>query len=179
VPHTKAFLDIPDGTSRPSRWRGKEKRSGRFVSSLRIPNVMGAVLALPGHRSRRCVDSESLGSESVQNRTQSDQIRPLWVSNPAASTQAPQERPSSEPRSSRPAAVPRHAPSNVADRRVRGLEPSTPCRGGIPPLTREQAELFHAHAPGLAAVGGSSPHRGSFTKIDSHIRAHGLGVSEL
>ena len=22
-----------------------------------------------------------------------------------------------------------------------------PCRGGIPPLTREQAELFHAHAP--------------------------------
>jgi len=23
----------------------------------------------------------------------------------------------------------------------------TPCRGGIPPLTREQAELFHAHAP--------------------------------
>jgi Protein of unknown function (DUF992) len=43
VPHTKAFLDIPDGTSRPSRWRGKEKRSARFVSSLRIPNVMGAV----------------------------------------------------------------------------------------------------------------------------------------
>ena len=24
----------------------------------------------------------------------------------------------------------------------------TPCRGGIPPLTREQAELFHAQAPG-------------------------------
>src|SRR6476619_3204027 len=23
----------------------------------------------------------------------------------------------------------------------------TPCRGGIPPLTREQAELFHAQAP--------------------------------
>ena len=23
----------------------------------------------------------------------------------------------------------------------------TPCRGGIPPLTRGQAELFHAHAP--------------------------------
>ena len=23
----------------------------------------------------------------------------------------------------------------------------TPCRGGIPPLTREQAELFHLHAP--------------------------------
>ena len=23
----------------------------------------------------------------------------------------------------------------------------TPCRGGIPPLTREQAELFHAPAP--------------------------------
>jgi 4a-hydroxytetrahydrobiopterin dehydratase len=22
-----------------------------------------------------------------------------------------------------------------------------PCRGGIPPLTREQAELFHAQAP--------------------------------
>jgi hypothetical protein len=29
VPHTKAFLDIPDGTSRPSRWRGKEKRSAQ------------------------------------------------------------------------------------------------------------------------------------------------------
>ena len=50
---------------------------------------------------------------------------------------------------------------------VRGLEPSTPCRGGIPPLTREQAELFHA------------PIERSCTKIDSHIRAHGLGVSEL
>jgi hypothetical protein len=50
---------------------------------------------------------------------------------------------------------------------VRGLEPSTPCRGGIPPLTREQAQLFHA------------PIERSFTKIDSHIRAHGLGVSEL
>ena len=24
----------------------------------------------------------------------------------------------------------------------------TPCRGGTPPLTREQAELFHAQAPG-------------------------------
>ena len=23
----------------------------------------------------------------------------------------------------------------------------TPCRGGIPPLTREQAELFHGQAP--------------------------------
>jgi hypothetical protein len=23
----------------------------------------------------------------------------------------------------------------------------TPCRGGIPPLTREQAEIFHAQAP--------------------------------
>ena len=23
----------------------------------------------------------------------------------------------------------------------------TPCRGGIPPLTHEQAELFHAQAP--------------------------------
>ena len=23
----------------------------------------------------------------------------------------------------------------------------TPCRGGIPPLTREQAEVFHAQAP--------------------------------
>ena len=23
----------------------------------------------------------------------------------------------------------------------------TPCRGGIPPLTREQAELFHAQVP--------------------------------
>jgi len=23
----------------------------------------------------------------------------------------------------------------------------TPCRGGIPPLTREQAEFFHAQAP--------------------------------
>ena len=23
----------------------------------------------------------------------------------------------------------------------------TPCRGGVPPLTREQAELFHAQAP--------------------------------
>ena len=23
----------------------------------------------------------------------------------------------------------------------------TPCRGGIPPLTREQAQLFHAQAP--------------------------------
>jgi 4a-hydroxytetrahydrobiopterin dehydratase len=23
----------------------------------------------------------------------------------------------------------------------------TPCRGGIPPLTREQAEFFHSHAP--------------------------------
>jgi 4a-hydroxytetrahydrobiopterin dehydratase len=23
----------------------------------------------------------------------------------------------------------------------------TPCRGGIPPLTREQAELFHAETP--------------------------------
>jgi hypothetical protein len=43
----------------------------------------------------------------------------------------------------------------------------TPCRGGIPPLTREQAQLFHA------------PIERSFTKIDSHIRAHGLGVSEL
>src|ERR1700682_4735929 len=32
-----------------------------------------------------------------------------------------------------------------------------PCRGGIPPLTREQAELFHA--PRLATGGGSSPHR--------------------
>src|SRR3982074_3811510 len=35
----------------------------------------------------------------------------------------------------------------------------TPCRGGIPPLTREQAELFHAQAPRLATGGGSSPHR--------------------
>ena len=26
-------------------------------------------------------------------------------------------------------------------------KPCTPCRGGIPPLTREQAELFHAAAP--------------------------------
>src|SRR6202022_4727124 len=34
-----------------------------------------------------------------------------------------------------------------------------PCRGGIPPLTREQAELFHAQAPRLATGGGSSPHR--------------------
>ena len=34
----------------------------------------------------------------------------------------------------------------------------TPCRGGVPPLTREQAELFHAQAPGLATIGGSSPH---------------------
>lgn len=24
----------------------------------------------------------------------------------------------------------------------------TPCRGGIPPLTREQAEVFHSQAPG-------------------------------
>ena len=23
----------------------------------------------------------------------------------------------------------------------------TPCRGGVPPLTREQAQLFHAQAP--------------------------------
>jgi hypothetical protein len=35
----------------------------------------------------------------------------------------------------------------------------TPCRGGIPPLTREQAALFHAQAPRLATTGGSSPHR--------------------
>jgi 4a-hydroxytetrahydrobiopterin dehydratase len=35
----------------------------------------------------------------------------------------------------------------------------TPCRGGIPPLTRGQAELFHAQAPRLATAGGSSPHR--------------------
>ena len=35
----------------------------------------------------------------------------------------------------------------------------TPCRGGISPLTREQAELFHAQAPRLATGGGSSPHR--------------------
>jgi hypothetical protein len=39
----------------------------------------------------------------------------------------------------------------------------TPCRGGIPPLTREQAELFHAQAPDgqlaegkLTASGGAS-----------------------
>jgi hypothetical protein len=38
----------------------------------------------------------------------------------------------------------------------------TPCRGGIPPLTREQAELFHAQAPDgnlqrkLAASSGAS-----------------------
>jgi 4a-hydroxytetrahydrobiopterin dehydratase len=35
----------------------------------------------------------------------------------------------------------------------------TPCRGGIPPLTREQAELFHAQAPDWLTGGGSSPHR--------------------
>jgi hypothetical protein len=35
----------------------------------------------------------------------------------------------------------------------------TPCRGGISPLPREQAELFHAQAPGLATGGASSPHR--------------------
>jgi 4a-hydroxytetrahydrobiopterin dehydratase len=28
------------------------------------------------------------------------------------------------------------------------IKTCTPCRGGIPPLTREQAELFHAQAPG-------------------------------
>jgi hypothetical protein len=28
----------------------------------------------------------------------------------------------------------------------------TPCRGGIPPLTREQAELFHGQAPGWQLV---------------------------
>jgi 4a-hydroxytetrahydrobiopterin dehydratase len=27
------------------------------------------------------------------------------------------------------------------------IKTCTPCRGGIPPLTREQAELFHAQAP--------------------------------
>jgi hypothetical protein len=35
----------------------------------------------------------------------------------------------------------------------------TPCRGGIPPLTREQAELFTRTRPRLATGGGSSPHR--------------------
>ena len=27
------------------------------------------------------------------------------------------------------------------------IKTCTPCRGGVPPLTREQAELFHAQAP--------------------------------
>src|SRR5712671_277870 len=38
-------------------------------------------------------------------------------------------------------------------------KPCTPCRGGISPLTREQAELVHTQAPRLATGGGSSPHR--------------------
>jgi 4a-hydroxytetrahydrobiopterin dehydratase len=33
----------------------------------------------------------------------------------------------------------------------------TPCRGGIPPLTREQAELFHAQAPNWEL--GDNAHR--------------------
>ena len=36
-----------------------------------------------------------------------------------------------------------------------------PCRGGIPPLTREQAELFHAQAPDCNCR-TSSPHRAEF-----------------
>ena len=30
----------------------------------------------------------------------------------------------------------------------------TPCRGGMPPLMREQAELFHAPAPDWQLTGG-------------------------
>ena len=55
----------------------------------------------------------------------------------------------------------------------------TPCRGGIPPLTREQAELFHAQAPDWQLAEEAHRIERSFTKIDSDIRAHGLGVSEL
>jgi 4a-hydroxytetrahydrobiopterin dehydratase len=35
--------------------------------------------------------------------------------------------------------------SNMTE--VLATKTCTPCRGGIPPLTREQAELFQAHAP--------------------------------
>ena len=47
---------------------------------------------------------------------------------------------------------------------VRGLEPSTPCRGGIPPLTREQGLSSFMHRPQtgncwrkLTASSGASP----------------------
>jgi 4a-hydroxytetrahydrobiopterin dehydratase len=36
-------------------------------------------------------------------------------------------------------------PSNMIE--ALASKTCTPCRGGIPPLTREQAELFHAQAP--------------------------------
>jgi hypothetical protein len=40
-------------------------------------------------------------------------------------------------------------------------ETCTPCRGGIPPLTREQAELFHAQAPDWQLL-EDSPHRAEY-----------------
>jgi hypothetical protein len=50
----------------------------------------------------------------------------------------------------------------------------TPCRGGIPPLTREQAELFHAQAPDWQLAEGahrierrSRSHSGMFTGVSS------------
>jgi 4a-hydroxytetrahydrobiopterin dehydratase len=55
----------------------------------------------------------------------------------------------------------------------------TPCRGGVPPLTREQAQLFHAQAPDWQLSEEAHRIERGFTKIDSDIRAHGLGVSEL
>src|SRR4051794_16498544 len=44
-------------------------------------------------------------------------------------------------------AGPEIGPTDPTGRSSGRCKTCTPCRGGIPPLTREQAELFHAAAP--------------------------------